>query len=146
MKIRLLHLIVELPASLESTKQWHGNPDDDISGPAYNGDSQHFGFYEIAFTHDCMVVLCTMKMERGHTALYLMKDHQENNYVPGTPEERICLVWPLTREAASLSKKHDVEQRLQRDVTGIIRRKGKVHTYRSLRHGRPRISAGHHGH
>jgi hypothetical protein len=62
-------------------------------------------------------------MNRQHTATYKMTDHRDDDFVPGTPEERICLVWPLTREIVSLSGKYDVEQRLQRHVTGIIRRK-----------------------
>lgn len=37
--------------------------------------------------------------------------------------ERIAMVWPLTVEAASLSKRHNVEQRLQRHVTKLIRNK-----------------------
>jgi hypothetical protein len=53
-----------------------------------------------------------------------MADHRNDDYVPGTPEERIRLVWPLTREIASLSVKHDAERRLQRHVTCIVRREG----------------------
>ena len=32
-------------------------------------------------------------------------------------QERIGIVWPLTKEIASLSPKHDVERRLQRHIT-----------------------------
>ena len=63
-------------------------------------------------------------MDRKKTALYRMLDHRNDDFVPGTPAERISLVWPLTREIASLSKKHDVERRLQRHVTRLIRREG----------------------
>jgi hypothetical protein len=38
--------------------------------------------------------------------------------------ERIALVWPLTFEAVSMSKKYDAEQRLQRHITRFIRQKG----------------------
>lgn len=51
-----------------------------------------------------------------------MTDNPNDDYVPGTPEERIGLVWPLTQEAASLSGKYDVERRLQRHVTRLVRR------------------------
>ena len=51
-----------------------------------------------------------------------MKDSQNVDYVEGTAEERILLVWPLTKEVASLSSKHNVEQRLQRHITRLIRR------------------------
>ena len=63
-------------------------------------------------------------MNRNYTEKYRITDHRNDNYVPGTPEERLKLVWPLTREIASLSKKHNAERRLQRDVTSLIRRAG----------------------
>lgn len=53
-----------------------------------------------------------------------MKDHLNDDYVPGTPEYRVSLVWPLTLEIASLSIKHDVKRRLQRHVTRLVRREG----------------------
>lgn len=62
-----------------------------------------------------------MKMDRKHTAIYKMTDKQNNDYVVGSAEERILLVWPLTKEVASLSKKHDVERRLQRHITRLSR-------------------------
>jgi len=63
-------------------------------------------------------------MNRKHTAIYRMSDRRNDDPVPGTPEDRISLVWPLTREIASLSKKHDAERRLQRHVTRLDRREG----------------------
>ena len=53
-----------------------------------------------------------------------MTDHWNDDYVPGTPEERIGLDWPLTRKITSLSLKHDVERRLQRHVTRLVRGEG----------------------
>jgi hypothetical protein len=61
-------------------------------------------------------------MIREHVATYRMADYRNDDYVPGTPEERILCVWPLTREIVSLSKKHNAERRLQRHVTHIVRR------------------------
>ena len=49
-------------------------------------------------------------------------DPRNSGYVPGTMAERIAMVWPLTCEAVSLSGKYDVEQRLQRHITHIIRK------------------------
>ena len=49
-------------------------------------------------------------------------DNRNSAYVPGTMEERISMVWPLTCEAVSLSKKYDVEQPLQRHIVTIVRR------------------------
>ena len=63
-------------------------------------------------------------MNRAHIVIGRMANHWNDDYVPGTPEERIRLVWPLTREIASLSVKHDVERRLQRHVTRLVRREG----------------------
>ncbi len=63
-------------------------------------------------------------MNRKHTTIHRMTDHWNDDYVPGTPEYRISLVWPLTREIASLSVKHDAERRLQRHITCLVRRKG----------------------
>jgi hypothetical protein len=65
-----------------------------------------------------------MNMNRKHTAIYRMTDNRNVDYVSGTPEDRILLVWPLTKEIASLSVKHDVERRLQRHVTRLVRREG----------------------
>jgi len=63
-------------------------------------------------------------MDRAHTVTRRMSDTRREDIVPGTPAERISLVWPLTREVASLSKRFDVERRLQRDVAGLGRREG----------------------
>jgi hypothetical protein len=47
-----------------------------------------------------------------------------NCFVPGSPQDRVAMVWPLTAEAVSLSKRYDAEQRLQRHIVRLIRRKG----------------------
>ena len=63
-------------------------------------------------------------MNRKHVVLYRAMDLASGGFVPGTPAERIALVWPLTREVISLSKKYNAKQRLQRHVTRLIRREG----------------------
>jgi hypothetical protein len=50
--------------------------------------------------------------------------HPQQGIVRGSRASRLALVWPLTREAASLSRYHDVEQRLQRHVAVLGRREG----------------------
>ncbi|MCL2244251.1 MAG: hypothetical protein FWC03_07260 [Treponema sp.] len=50
-------------------------------------------------------------------------DDKNSGYVPGTKEERISMVWPLTFEAVSLSKKYNAKQTLQRNIINIIRKK-----------------------
>ena len=64
------------------------------------------------------------KMDRSLTAKSQMSDNDNDDFVPGTPAERIGLVWPLTREIATLSGRYDAEQRLQRHVTSLGRREG----------------------
>ena len=59
-------------------------------------------------------------MNRKHTTKIHITDHLNDDYVPGTPEDRISLIWPLTRESVSLSSKHDAERRLQRHVTRFV--------------------------
>jgi hypothetical protein len=51
-------------------------------------------------------------------------DSRNSGYVPGSASDRVALVWPLTCEAVALSKKYDVEQRLQRHITRLIKQKG----------------------
>lgn len=63
-------------------------------------------------------------MNRMHTVKRHISELKGQDMVPGTPAERIGMVWPLTREVASLSKRFDVERRLQRHVAGLGRREG----------------------
>ena len=63
-----------------------------------------------------------MKMDRNHTVIYKTTDTRNDDFVAGSAKDRILLVWPLTKEIASLSMKHDVERRLQRHITRLIRR------------------------
>jgi len=51
-------------------------------------------------------------------------DKRNSGYVPGSANDRVALVWPLTCEAVILGKKYDVEQRLQRHITRVIKQKG----------------------
>jgi len=51
-----------------------------------------------------------------------MTDKRNEDYVAGSAEDRILLVWPLTKELASLSINHDAERRLQRHITRLVRR------------------------
>ena len=63
-------------------------------------------------------------MNRGVAKTLRMADQNaRNDGVPGTPLSRLAMVWPLTREAASLSKPLDVEQRIQRGIVVAIRNK-----------------------
>ncbi|OGV66701.1 MAG: hypothetical protein A2498_03645 [Lentisphaerae bacterium RIFOXYC12_FULL_60_16] len=61
-------------------------------------------------------------MNRNITERHRMSDKRNDDFVPGSPADRINLVWSLTREVTSLSNRHHVERRLQRHVTSIVRR------------------------
>lgn len=61
-------------------------------------------------------------MDKMHTAKLDMSQCRGADVVPGTPAERIGLVWPLTLEVTSLSRRHDAERRLQRHVVTVVRR------------------------
>jgi len=52
-----------------------------------------------------------------------LSDIASDAFVPGSAAYRLGLVWPLTKEVVSLSGRYDVEQRLQRHITRLIRRK-----------------------
>ncbi len=62
----------------------------------------------------------TMEVMRNHTTLKKMTK-QDDCYVDASPRERISFVWQLTAELWSLKDKQNVEQRLQRNVTNLIR-------------------------
>jgi hypothetical protein len=63
-----------------------------------------------------------VKLDRQTITKSALHDHTDDNYVPGTIEERVLMVWPITREIAALSPQHDVERRLQRNVVRVVRR------------------------
>ncbi len=48
---------------------------------------------------------------------------EEDHYVDASPGERVSFIWQLTAELWSLKDKKNVEQRLQRDVTNLIKNK-----------------------
>jgi len=61
-------------------------------------------------------------MDKSITVIQ-QSDSRNSGYVQGSKEERLSMVWPLTCEVVSLSKKYDVEQPLQRHIVTIIRKK-----------------------
>ena len=65
-----------------------------------------------------------MKVNRNIFHKSGLSGHQDDNYVDASIQERIGIVWPLTKEIASLSPKHDVERRLQRHIT-VLHRRGR---------------------
>jgi hypothetical protein len=63
-----------------------------------------------------------VKLDRQVITKSALREHTDDNYAPGTMEERVLMVWPITREVASLNPQHDVERRLQRHVVRVGRR------------------------
>ncbi len=63
-----------------------------------------------------------MKISRNKTRLMRMRDDDGNPFVPGTPQERIGLIWELTVELWSLKGENIAERRLQRHITNIVRK------------------------
>jgi len=63
-------------------------------------------------------------MNRKLTCVGRMTDQRNDDFVPGSIAGRIGMVWPLTLEVTSLSRYHDAERRLQRNVAVLSRRKG----------------------
>ena len=63
-------------------------------------------------------------MNKSITKLGKIGVDDSDGFVPGTPSSRLGLVWPLTQEVTSLSKHHNAERRLQRNVAVVGRRKG----------------------
>lgn len=55
-----------------------------------------------------------------------------SGYARGTMAERFSMVWPLTCEVVSLSKKHDIEQPLQRHIVNIVIKKASAGKARNL--------------
>lgn len=65
-------------------------------------------------------------MEKTHAVKLRLSDVRRDDVIPGTPAERIGLVWPLTREVVSLSGRIDDERRLQREMTVVRRWQGQA--------------------
>jgi len=63
-----------------------------------------------------------MKVMRNHTTLKKMTK-QDDCYVDASPQKRVSFIWELTAELWSLKDKQYVEQRLQRNVTNLIKNK-----------------------
>ena len=64
-----------------------------------------------------------MKIIRSRTTLKKMTK-QDDCYVGALPHERIAVIWDITAELWSLKDRQYAEQRLQRDVTNLVRQQG----------------------
>ena len=62
-----------------------------------------------------------MKVNRDIVTLKKLSD-KDDGFVDASPQERISMVWELTKEAWYFKDRENVEQRLQRDVAKLIRK------------------------
>ena len=51
-------------------------------------------------------------------------DEEEDCYVDASPGERISIIWEITSENWSLKDRKNVERRLQRNITTLIKKQG----------------------
>ncbi len=63
-----------------------------------------------------------MKVNRDIVTLKKLSD-KDDGFVDASPQERISMVWELTKEAWYFKERKNVEQRLQRDVAKLIKKK-----------------------
>lgn len=64
-----------------------------------------------------------MRLKKNIEAIKRLKDN-DGGFVDASPQERISMVWELTREVWYFKDRKNVEQRLQRDVEKLIRKSG----------------------
>jgi len=62
----------------------------------------------------------TVKVDRSR-AILKRNDGEDDNFVAASPAECISFVWELTKEAWSLKNNDDVERRLQRHITHLVK-------------------------
>ena len=62
-----------------------------------------------------------MKVKRDITKL-IRNPEEDTDFVALSPEERVSFIWEITMEIWSLMGEFDAEQRLQRNITNIIRK------------------------
>ena len=64
-----------------------------------------------------------IRLMKNRTILKKMTK-EDHCYVDASPADRVSLIWEITSEIWFLYNKKDVERRLQRDITHIIRQQG----------------------
>jgi hypothetical protein len=61
----------------------------------------HFGVVGYSITKNFDILLIVI--DKSISIIY-KSDHRNSGYVPGSANDRVALVWPITCEAVSLSK------------------------------------------
>jgi hypothetical protein len=65
-----------------------------------------------------------MDLNRQIVNKLLLEEERDTGHVQADMAELLSMMWEITRDAWSFIKDQDAEQRLQRDVTTLIRRAG----------------------
>lgn len=65
-----------------------------------------------------------IKLDRSVIRVKEKSESDNNFYLEGTVEQRLSRLDEMNKEAIALSGKYDVEQRLQRNIIRVIKRKG----------------------
>lgn len=64
-----------------------------------------------------------MKLNKKIITRSLISDTNDDGFVDADMATRISMVWEITKDAWAFVRGSDAEQRLQRDVTMLIKRK-----------------------
>ncbi|HNQ32085.1 MAG TPA: hypothetical protein PKJ68_06390 [Candidatus Woesebacteria bacterium] len=75
-------------------------------------------YFQLIFVKDDLVVL-----NRKKVVLLRNGAKESDKPAPLSPAEGLACVWDLTAEVYSLTGKHDVESRLQRNVVAFVGKK-----------------------
>jgi len=63
-----------------------------------------------------------IKLDRNRVRVVKMSEDNDDGFVEASPAERIAMVWEITKDAWAFAGEINVEQRLPRHITKLIRR------------------------
>ena len=65
-----------------------------------------------------------MRVRKDKVRLTKIRGEEDIPFVPGSPQERLRLIWELTVELWSLKGEDLAKRRLQRHITNLIKKRG----------------------
>lgn len=63
-------------------------------------------------------------MRRNIIKIISIKESDDDGYIEDKKENLLAMMWEITKDTWSFMGDADAEQRLQRNVTAVVRRKG----------------------
>ena len=63
-----------------------------------------------------------MSMDRKRVKKIRMGEEEDDGYVQADKKRLFSMMWELTKDSWAFVRGNDAEQRLQRDVTAVVRR------------------------